>query len=47
MKRNKKITRSSLSKLFLGKDVLRICSKFTGEHQCRNAIPIKLQRITV
>ena len=24
--------------LFLGKDVLKICSKFTGEHPCRGAI---------
>ena len=27
---------------FLGKVVLKICSKFTGEHQCRSAISIKL-----
>ena len=25
--------------MFLGKGVLKICSKFTGEHPCRNAIP--------
>ena len=24
------------------KDVLKICSKFTGEHPCQSAIPIKL-----
>ena len=28
---------------FLRKDVLKICSKFTGERPCRNAISIKLQ----
>ena len=27
----------------LGKGVLKICSKFTGEHLCRSAISIKLQ----
>ena len=26
----------------LGKDVLKICSKFTGEHPCRSMISIKL-----
>ena len=35
--------RSSHSKVFLGKGVLKICRKFTGEHACRNAISIKLQ----
>ena len=35
--------RSSRSKVFLGKSVLKICSKLTGEHPCRSAIPIKLQ----
>ena len=29
--------------VFLGKDVLKICSKFTGEHPCRSALSIKLQ----
>ena len=29
--------------MFLGKGVLEICSKFTGEHPCRSAISIKLQ----
>ena len=29
--------------VFLGKGVLKICSKFTGEHLCRSAISIKLQ----
>ena len=28
--------------MFLGKGVLKICSKFTGEHPCRSAISIKL-----
>ena len=34
--------RSSPSEVFLGKGVLKICSKFTGEHPCRSAISIKL-----
>ena len=29
-------------KLIVGKDVLKICSKFKGEHPCQSAIPIKL-----
>ena len=29
--------------MFLRKSVLKICSKFTGEHSCRSAISIKLQ----
>ena len=29
--------------VFLGKGVLKTCSKFTGEHRCRIAISIKLQ----
>ena len=37
------IVRSSPSEVFLGKSVLRICSKFTGEHPCRSAISVKLQ----
>ena len=28
--------------MFLGKVVLIICSKFTGDHPCRKAISIKL-----
>ena len=28
--------------MFLGKDVLKICSKLTGEYPCRSAISIKL-----
>ena len=35
--------RSSPSEVFLVKAVLKICSKFTGGHPCRNAISIKLQ----
>ena len=34
--------RSSSSEVFLGKGVLKICSKFTGEHPCWSAISIKL-----
>ena len=29
--------------VFLVKGVLKICSKFTGEHPCPSAISIKLQ----
>ena len=36
--------RSSRPEVFLGKGVLKICSKFTGGHPCRSAISIKLQR---
>ena len=35
-------SRSSPPEVFLGKGVLKICSKFTGEHPCQNAISIKL-----
>ena len=31
------------SRVFLGKDVLKICSKFAGKHPCRSVISIKLQ----
>ena len=34
--------RSSPSEVFLEKDVLKICSKFTVEHSCRSEISIKL-----
>ena len=34
--------RSSRPEVFLRKSVLKICSKFTGEHPCRSAISIKL-----
>ena len=35
--------RSSHTDVFIGKDVLKICSKFTGGHSCRSVISIKLQ----
>ena len=34
--------RSSRPEVYLGKTVLRICSKFAGEHPCWSAISIKL-----
>ena len=34
--------RSSRPDVFLRKGVLRICSKFTGEHPCRSVVSIKL-----
>ena len=34
--------RSSRPEVFLGKGVLKICSKVTGEHLCRSVILIKL-----
>ena len=37
------IYRSSSRDVFLGKGVLNICSKFTGENPCRSVISIKLQ----
>ena len=38
-----KMFRSSRPEVFLAKGVLKICSKFTGEHPCRSVISIKLQ----
>ena len=38
-------SRSSHQEVFLGKGVLKICSKSTGEYECRSVISIKLQRI--
>ena len=35
--------RSSHTEVFLRKGVLKICSKFTGEHPCRSVISYKLQ----
>ena len=35
-------SRSSHPEVFQGKDVLKICSKFTSEHPCHSAISIKL-----
>ena len=37
--------RSSRLKAFLRKGVLKICSKFTGEHLCRSAILTKLLQL--
>ena len=34
--------RSSSTEVFLGKDVLKICSKFSGDHPCQSVISIKL-----
>ena len=34
--------RSSSPEADLGKDVLKICSKFTGEHPCVTVISVKL-----
>ena len=33
---------SSHPVMFLGKGILKICSKFSGEHPCRSTISIKL-----
>ena len=38
----KQFFRSSRSGVFLKKDILKICSKFRGEHPCRSVISIKL-----
>ena len=37
-----KTLRSSPPELFLGKGVLKTCSKFTGEHPCQSVVSIKL-----
>ena len=42
-KKVRSVYRSSHSDVFLRKSVLKICSKFTGEHPCPSAISIKLQ----
>ena len=34
------ISRSSLQEVFLGKGVLKICSKFTGEQPCQSVISV-------
>ena len=34
--------RNSREEVFLGKDVLKICRKFTGEYPYRSAISLKL-----
>ena len=36
------MNRSSPPKMFLQKGVLKICSKFLGEHPCQSVISIKL-----
>ena len=41
--KKKKNDRSSHPEVFLGKGVLKIWSKFTGEHPCRSVISVKLQ----
>ena len=38
----KKTLRNSRPEVLLRKVVLKICSKFTGEHPCRGVISIKL-----
>ena len=35
--------RNSSPEVFLRNGVLKICSKYTGEHQCRSVISLKLQ----
>ena len=35
--------KSSRPEVFLRKDVLKICSKFTGGHSCQSVISTKLQ----
>ena len=39
-----KVQKHPSREVFLGKGVLKICIKFTGEHLCRSVISIKLQR---
>ena len=34
--------RNSHAEMFLGRDILKICSKFTGEHPCRSAVALQL-----
>ena len=41
--KRRSIFRSSHPEVFLKKGVLKICSKFTGEHPCQSVISIKLQ----
>ena len=36
----------SYQEVFLGKGVLKICSKFPGEHPCRSVVSMKL-KVTV
>ena len=37
-------TRSSHPEVFLGKGVVKKCSKFTGEYPCQSVISIKSQK---
>ena len=37
------MSRSNSLDAFVGKGVLKICSKFTGEHPCQSVISIKLK----
>ena len=39
---NKTLIKGSRPEAFLRNDVLKICTKFTGEHPCRSVISIKL-----
>ena len=41
--KNCNLEQGTYPEVFLGKDVLKICSRFTGEHSCQSVIPIKLQ----
>ena len=41
------ISEESLSEVFLGNGVLKICSKFIGEHPCRIAISLKCNFIDI
>ena len=36
-----RLIRSSRTEVFLGKGVMKICSKFTGEHPCQSAILLR------
>ena len=36
------MSRSSPPQVFLGKGVLKVCSKFIGEHPCQSVVSIKL-----
>ena len=42
LKRLSYISRSSHPEMFVRNGVLKICSKFTGEHLCRSVISLKL-----
>ena len=42
MIKNSQDSRSSHPEVFLEKGILKICSKFTGEHACRSAVSRRL-----